>query len=74
MYKATVSPKSLISDNHPVHHVRGFVDRIRNAGVLVCFLPPYTPDLNPIEEAYAQVKDYLRRNDAVLHTAANHCH
>ncbi len=32
------------------------------------FLPPHSPDLNPIEEAFANVKHYLRQNDAVLHS------
>ncbi|KAI0037409.1 hypothetical protein FA95DRAFT_1465650, partial [Auriscalpium vulgare] len=28
------------------------------------FLPPYSPDLNPIEEAFSKVKAFIRRNDA----------
>ena len=28
------------------------------------FLPPYSPDLNPIEEAFSKVKGFLRRDEA----------
>ena len=31
-------------------------------GVILEFLPPYSPDLNPIEEAFSAIKQYLRRN------------
>jgi hypothetical protein len=31
-------------------------------GVRLYYLPPYSPDLNPIEEAFAYIKSYLRRN------------
>jgi effector-binding domain-containing protein len=27
------------------------------------FLPPYSPDLNPIEEAYSKIKSWIRRNN-----------
>jgi len=30
------------------------------------FLPPYSPDLNPIEEAFSKVKAFIRRHRAVL--------
>lgn len=58
-------------DNHPVHHVQEIVDLIYNAGVIVRYLPPYSPDLNPIEECFAQVKHYLRQNDLVFQSLAN---
>ncbi|KZS87011.1 hypothetical protein SISNIDRAFT_420153 [Sistotremastrum niveocremeum HHB9708] len=32
------------------------------AGVCLLFLPPYSPDLNPIEHAFACVKSWLRRH------------
>ena len=60
-----------LTDNHPVHHVREVINRIYNSGVLVRFLPPYSPDLNPIEEAFAKVKHFLRQNDLVLQCAAD---
>ncbi|KAF9510165.1 hypothetical protein BS47DRAFT_1277851, partial [Hydnum rufescens UP504] len=33
------------------------------------FLPPYSPDLNPIEEAFAKLKAYLRWHGARMHVA-----
>ena len=32
------------------------------AGVLLAFLPPYSPDYNPIEEAFAELKQWLKKN------------
>lgn len=31
-------------------------------GVRIEFLPPYSPDLNPIEEAFSKIKHFLRRH------------
>lgn len=31
-------------------------------GVLLEFLPPYSPDFNPIEEAFAELKAWLKKN------------
>ena len=33
-----------------------------NAGVKLMYLPPYSPDLNPIEEMFAELKDFIKRN------------
>lgn len=54
------------TDNHAVHHVQEAIDRVYLHGTLVRFLPPYSPDLNPIEQVFAKVKHYLRDNDLVL--------
>lgn len=32
------------------------------AGVLLEYLPPYSPDYNPIEEAFAELKQWLKKN------------
>jgi transposase len=32
------------------------------AGVVLEFLPPYSPDLNPIEEAFAELKAWMKRH------------
>ena len=44
------------------------VDLITAAGALVRFLPPYSPDLNPIEEVFSQVKSYIRDNEIIYKT------
>jgi hypothetical protein len=38
-------------------------------GVVLYYLPPYSPDLNPIEEAFSYVKAYLRRHGHIFRVA-----
>ena len=33
-----------------------------DAGVKLVYLPPYSPDLNPIEEFFAELKSFIKRN------------
>ena len=35
-------------------------------GVRIEYLPPYSPDLNPIEEAFSQIKAFIRRNNDIF--------
>ena len=35
-------------------------------GVHIEYLPPYSPDLNPIEEAFSKIKAYIRRNNDIF--------
>ena len=45
------NPRSVvIFDNATIHHVESVISLISAAGALVRFLPPYSPDLNPLEE------------------------
>ena len=37
---------------------------IHATGAIVIFLPPYSPDFMPLEELFAQVKNWIRENDA----------
>ena len=58
------NPRSIvILDNASIHHCDGVVELIESAGALVIFLPPYSPDLNPIEETFASIKSYLRTHE-----------
>src|SRR5213079_3240290 len=34
----------------------------QDAGVVLAYLPPYSPDLNPIEESFAQLKQWIKKN------------
>ena len=62
------SSKSIaVMDNCAVHHVPVAEDLFTNAGVLLMWLPPYSPDLNPIEEAFSSVKAYLKQHHDILH-------
>ena len=52
-----VNPHGIvILDNASIHHVQGIVEMINEVGALVLFLPPYSPDFNPIEEAFSKLK------------------
>ena len=50
----------VIMDNCSIHHVPGVLEMIQEVGALVHFLPPYSPDYNPIEEAFSKVKANLK--------------
>lgn len=50
----------VVMDNLPVHKVSGVTQLIHAAGAEVIFLPPYSPDLNPIELCWSKVKAALR--------------
>lgn len=50
----------IVLDNLTVHHQPEVRAAIEAAGALVRFLPPYSPDFNPIEQAFAKLKAFLR--------------
>jgi transposase len=50
----------VIMDNLRSHKVAGVVELIESAGAFVLYLPPYSPDLNPIEQMWSKIKSYLR--------------
>lgn len=61
----TLSPGDLVvMDNLAVHKVKGVDDALRAVGARSLYLPPYSPDLNPIELAWAKVKALLRAKPA----------
>ena len=47
-------------DNLSAHKVAGIEDAIRATGASLLYLPPYSPDLNPIEQVFAKLKALLR--------------
>ena len=51
-------------DNLPAHKVSGVPDAIEAAGAMLRFLPAYSPDLNPIEQAFSKLKAALRKGAA----------
>ena len=50
----------VIMDNLSAHKVAGVRELILAAGAELLYLPPYSPDLNPIEKAWAKLKQFLR--------------
>jgi len=62
-----VNPNSVVVlDNASIHHVDRVVQAIQTKGAMVHFLPPYCPDLNPIEESFSKVKSVLKANEEAL--------
>ena len=51
----------VIMDNLAAHKSPLVEQLIRDRGAWVLFLPPYSPDLNPIEMAFAKLKAHLRK-------------
>lgn len=50
----------VIMDNCPIHKLDEIEEVLDAAGVSLLFLPPYSPDLNPIENCWSKVKTRLR--------------
>ena len=48
-------------NNLPAHKVSGARAAIERAGAKLLFLPPYSPDFNPIEQAIAKIKALVRK-------------
>lgn len=54
----------VILDNLPAHKITAVRDALARAGAQVFYLPPYSPDMNPIELAFAKLKTLLRQHPA----------
>ena len=51
----------VVMDNLPAHKVTGVRQAIERAGAKLLYLPPYSPDFNPIEMAFSKLKAILRK-------------
>jgi transposase len=51
----------VVMDNLPAHRVKGVRSAIERAGAKLLYLPPYSPDFNPIEQAFSKLKALLRK-------------
>ncbi len=61
----TLSPGDyVIMDNLPAHKVKGVQEAISEAGATLLYLPPYSPDFNPIEQLFSKLKALLRKISA----------
>ena len=52
----------VVMDNLGSHKGRAIREAIRSVGARLVFLPPYSPDLNPIEQVFAKLKHLLRQS------------
>ena len=46
-----------------IHHTGDIIQDLEEAGVMVYYLPPYSPDFNPIEEAFSKARSILKANE-----------
>ena len=60
-----------VLDNCSIHHVNEIKQTFSDASIVVLFLPPYSPDKNPLEELFSYVKYYLKKHDELIQTAHN---
>jgi transposase len=61
----TLQPGDIVvMDNLPAHRTAGVRDAIHQARAELRFLPPYSPDFNPIEMAFSKFKAHLKREAA----------
>jgi len=51
----------LILDNARIHHRQTLHEKVAAAGCRILYLPPYSPDFNPIEMVWSWIKDQVRR-------------
>src|SRR5262245_1707214 len=58
----TLQPGDIvIMDNVATHKVNGVAEAIEAVGATLRYLPQYSPDLNPIEQAFSKLKALLRK-------------
>ena len=70
MPRATLSPGDVvIMDNLSSHKRPAVRQAIRSVGARLLFLPPYSPDLNPIEQVFAKLKHLMRKAAERTHQA-----
>lgn len=50
----------VVMDNLSAHKIKGVRDLIESTGAELLYLPPYSPDFNPIEKAWSKLKQWLR--------------
>ncbi len=55
---------TLILDRHPVHRAESVQNYLKKKGIQFLYLPPYSPELNPIEEAFSKIKHYIKKQKA----------
>lgn len=55
----------LVMDNATIHRNWQILEACEEAGVEIAFLPPYSPDYNPIEATFHDLKAWIRRNHRI---------
>ena len=55
--------RSFVPDDRQTHKVSGVVEAVQARDARVLYLPPYSPDFNPIERVFSKSKNELRRRE-----------
>ena len=58
-------------DDASIHHVDYVTRLILQTGALLYFLPPYSPDLNPVELIFSKVKTIMKENDKLFQVSCS---
>jgi len=61
----------VITDNAGSHKVKGVKELIQSKGAKLSYLPPYSPELSPIEMCRSEVKQFLKKAEAKTEEALN---
>ena len=61
----------VILDNASIHHVVEVEALIEETGAIVIYLPPYSPDFNPIEECFSKIKSFLKANSPLIQISSD---
>ena len=56
----------IIMDNCTIHHSQELKDLVESVGILLLYLPPYSPDYNLIEELFSYLKYYLKKYEDLI--------
>ena len=59
-FNGTNAHSVVVMDNCSIHHVEPIAEIIQDAGAILHYLPPYSPDFNPIEMAFSKVKHKIK--------------
>jgi transposase len=65
----SLSEGQVVMDNLGAHRPERIRELIEARGAQLAFVPPYSPDLNPIEQAFSKIKNILRKLGARTHEA-----
>lgn len=60
----SLNGRTLIMDNHPAHKTELVINFMKENIINYLFLPPYSPELNPIEEAFSKIKRIIKKHKA----------
>lgn len=56
--------QTLIMDRHPVHRAESVQNYLKKNNINFLYIPSYSPELNPIEEAFSKIKQYIKKQKA----------